>query len=381
MRNKVSLAIIIVLLSIFISTVGLTSPKTYNFNFIDENISVVLQTLAKISNVDMVIDDSIKGNVTLRLNDVSFTTALDLITTSKGLSYRKVGNSFIIEPTDIGATEVIKLQYARATDIKKTLESIMGSLKIKADVDETSNILIISGSPAGCARIKTILADLDVPQQQVVMEAKVVSLNKTDAKNLGVDWTWSGQASDTSSGLIKYGVSNVDGIPYVANYTISALLSKGDAKILARPKLTTISGKEAHILIGDHIPVLTTTTSSGTTTTSISYVDAGIKLTYTPTVTADGSITAKVRTEVSSATLVTAINNYKITAREAETTVCMKDGETMVIGGLIGSEETKNNTSVPFLSNIPLIGGLFKNVSNSKTDNEIMIFLTARVVK
>ena len=187
--------------------------------------------------------------------------------------------------------------------------------------------------------------------------------------------------SDTSSGTIKYGVSNTSGVPYVANYTINALLSKGDAKILARPKLTTISGREAHIMIGDHIPVLTTSTSGGSTTTSITYVDAGIKLTYTPTVTADGSITAKVRTEVSSATLVTAISNYKITAREAETTVCMKDGDTMVIGGLIGSEETKNNTAVPFLSNVPIVGGLFKNVTNSKTDNEVIIFLTARVVK
>jgi len=381
MKTKTYIIILLVLLSMLSSTVGLASPTTYNFSFMNEDISVVLHTLAKISDVNMVIDDSIKGNVTMKLNNVTFDTAMNIITSAKGLSYRQVGDAYIIDPADISASEVVKLRYTRAVDIKKTLESVMGSLKVKVDIDETSNYLIISGSPAGCARIKKILVDLDVPQQQVVMEAKVVVINKTDNKNLGVDWTWSGQTSDTASGTIKYGVSNVSGVPYVANYTISALLSNGNAKILARPKLTTISGKEASILIGDHIPVLTTSTSSGSTTTSISYVDAGIKLTYTPTVTADGSITAKVRTEVSSATLVTAINNYKITTRQAETTVCMKDGDTMVIGGLIGSEETKNNTAVPFLSNIPLIGSLFKSVTNSKNENEVIIFLTATVVK
>jgi len=380
--NKKYVVIILLLLSSMnLSSIGWAKPATMNLNFVDEDVRVILHTLATMNEVNMVIDDSIKGNMTMTLDNVSFDTAMDIITSAKGLSYRQVGTAFIIDPAEVSMSEIVKLRYTRATDIKKTLESSMGSLKVKIDVDETSNCLIISGSPAGCAHIKTLVADLDIPQQQVMMEAKVVVISKSDSKNLGVDWTWSGQTSDTSSGTIKYGVSNVDGVPYVANYTISALLSKGDAKILARPKLTTISGKEAHILIGDHIPVLTTSTSGGSTTTSISYVDAGIKLSYTPTVTADGSITAKVRTEVSSATLVTAINNYKITSREAETTVNIKDGETMIIGGLIGSEETKNNTSVPFLSNIPIIGGLFKSVSNSKSDNEVIIFLTATVVK
>jgi type IV pilus assembly protein PilQ len=381
MRYKSIICTLLLLLFIIVSNVATATPQSIDLNFIDEDVRVVLHTLATISNVDIVIDDSIKGNITILLKDTNFENALNLITSAKGLSYRKVGESFIIEPADMGTTEIYKLRYIRAVDIKKSLEPIIESLKLKAEIDEVSNSLIVSGSPTGCARIKTMLEDLDVRQQQIVMEAKVVVVSKTKAKQLGVDWTWSGQSSDTSSGIIKYGVSNADGVPYVANYTISALLSKGDAKILASPKLTTISGKEAHILIGDHIPVLTQSTSSGTTTTSIQYVDTGIKLTYTPTVTTDGTITAKVRTEVSSATLVTAINNYTITTREAETTVCMKDGETMVIGGLLGTDETKNNTAVPILSNIPLIGNLFKSVNNSKTEDEVIIFLTARVVK
>jgi len=401
-RNKAYVAIVIALLSIFVSTVGLaaspttstdtaattttTAPSkaprpTYSFNFIDEDIRVVLHTLSKISGVDMVIDDSIKGTITMKLNNVYFTTALNLITSAKGLSYRKVDNSIIIEPADLGVTEVIKLQHIRGNDIKKTLEPIATNLKLKIEIDVVSNTLIVTGSPAGCARVKEMLKNLDVLQKQVIMEAKVVAIKKTDAKSLGVDWTWSGQESDTSSGTVHYGVRNISGEPYVANYTVTALISKGDAKILASPKVTTISGNEAYILIGDRIPVMTSSTTNSSTTTSVEYVDAGIKLTYLPTITADGMITAKVRTEISTPSLVASIGNYQITTRQAETTVCMKDGETMVIGGLIGTDDTKNISKVPFLSDLPLLGSLFKSVANSKTETEVIIFLTAKIVK
>ncbi|MDF2634685.1 MAG: type and secretion system protein, partial [Pelosinus sp.] len=264
-----------------------------------------------------------------------------------------------------------------------------------------------SGSPTGCARIKALLVDLDTPQQQVTLEAKVVAINKTKTKDLGIDWSWdvtpqyaeyeapqvniangvttfeAGKVTRANNkGIIQFG-RNPEGHPYEFYYQakINALISNGNAKILASPKLTTINGKEARILIGDRIPVLTEKIEDGKTTTTVEYVDAGIKLIYTPTITEDGTVTAKVQTEVSTPTLVSDIKNYRITTREAETTVCMKDGETMVIGGLIGSEESKTNNNIPFLSNLPLIGTLFKSVHNSKAETEVIIFLTAKVAK
>jgi len=403
-KNKSYIIILIILLSFSISTVGLASPKTYNFNFMNEDIGVVLHTLAKISDVDMVIDDSIKGNVTMKLNNVNFDTALNLITSAKGLSYRKIGNSIIIEPADMGVTEVIKLRYTRAVDIKKTIEPIAASLKLKIEIDDVSNSLLVSGSPTGCARIKKILKSIDVLQQQVTLEAKVVAINKSNMKDLGVDWSWDAapqtptvtesldpttkiktvttNRNGGTNGIIQFG-RNPDGNPYEFYYQakISALISNGNAKILASPKVTTINGKEARVLIGDRIPVLTETTSDGKTSTTVEYIDAGIKLTYTPSITADGTITAKVRTEVSTPTLVPDIKNYRITTREAESNVCMKDGETMVIAGLIGSEESKTYSKVPFLSEIPILGSLFKSVHNSKSETEVVIFLTAKIVK
>lgn len=408
MQNKTYMIIVMLMLSMLISTVGLAaSPKNYSFNFMDEEIRVILHTLAKIGDVDMVIDDSVKGNMTIKLNNVTFDKALDLITAGKGLSYRKVGNSIIIEPADMGMTEVIKLRYTRATDIKKTIEPIASNLKLKIEIDDISNSIILTGSPTGCDRIKKILTSIDVLQQQVTLEAKVVAINKTNMKDLGMDWSWDATPQyseftpekltvsngvtivepatvtrNNNKGVIQFG-RNPEGRPYEFYYQakISALISNGNAKILASPKVTTINGKEARVLIGDRIPVLTENVSNGTTSTTVQYVDAGIKLTYTPIINSDGTITAKVHTEVSTPTLVADIKNYRITTREAESNVSMRNGETMVIAGLIGSEETKNSSKVPFLSDLPLLGALFKSNHNSKSETEVVIFLTATIVK
>jgi Type II secretory pathway, component PulD len=154
------------------------------------------------------------------------------------------------------------------------------------------------------------------------------------------------------------------------------LITNGKAKILATPRIITIPGKAASIFIGDHIPVLTDKIENGTTTTTTSYVDAGIKLSYTPIVSDDGYITSVVHTEVSTPTLVSELKNYKITSRTADTNVRMRNGETLVIGGLINEEEQKSFKSIPFLSNIPLLGELFKSRSTTKSKTEVMMILT-----
>ncbi len=426
MKSNHYILLIIFLLPLLVPTVGMANDKTYNFNFIDEDIHIVLHTLAKISDVDIIIDDSVKGNVTMKLNNVTFPTALDVITTSKGLSYHKIGTSIVIESADMGKTEVTKLRYVRAIDIKKSLETITTALKVKMEIDDISNSIIITGPPAGCARIDEILKYIDVFQQQVSLEAKVVAINKTDMKDLGVDWKWdmtpqsathqreqfstivplynadgspkldsSGNQATTNvetntwkvtrqsnTGILQFG-RNPEGWPYEFYYQakINALLNKGDAKILASPKVTTINGKEARVLIGERIPILTEKTENGKTSTTTEYIDTGIKLIYTPSITTDHTITAKVRTEVSTPTLVADIKNYQISTREAESTVLMKDGETIVIAGLIGSVDSKSSNTVPFFSELPLLGALFKSVHHSKTETEVVIFLTANIIK
>lgn len=398
------------------------SPSaSVDLNFVDEDVRVILYTLANIGGMDIVIDDSVKGSVTMKLNQVPFDTALDLVTRAKGLSYRKINNAIIVESADIGASEIVKLKYARAIELKKSLDAFSSSLKMKVEADETSNSLILSGSPNGIERVKNLLVQLDTPQQQVELEAKVVAINNTNSKDIGIDWSWEATpqypevttenetltvptyATDgttvtgsttitvpkttvtrsSNKGVIRFG-RNPEGYPYEFYYQakINALISNGNAKMLAQPKVTTINGKEARILIGDRIPIqVDSTDNSGKTTTTTQYVDAGIKLTYTPSINADGLITAKVHTEVSSPTLVDSIKAYRITTREAETNVRMKDGETMVIGGLIGNDESETRNKVPFLGDLPMLGKLFQSSHTSKNNTEVVIFLTAHIVK
>lgn len=417
-RNKIAAITVAAILQMFVVLpVGFANPNSISLNFIQEDIRVVLHTLSLLSGVNMIIDESAAKDsptITVRMDNVSLDTAIDLIAQAKGLTYHKVDNTIIFDRADVADSTVIKLQYVTAQDMKTTIASAAESMKVKVETDIPSNSLLVTGSSLGISRLKQIVGELDKKLQQVELEAKVVAISKSKTKDLGVTWTWDQTPktyeydpgdtttdSDTNEtttststitrhtsiadgypGIIQFGRSP-DGLPYEFYYSakINALVSKGNAKILSQPKVTTINGKQARILIGDRIPVQTNTIANGTTSTSTTYVDTGIKLTYTPVIGADGQITANVRTEVSTPQLVSDIKQYQITTREAETNVRMKDGETMVIGGLIGSQESKTFTKVPFLGDLPILGTLFRSVSNSGSESEIVIFLTAHVVQ
>lgn len=290
-------------------------------------------------------------------------------------------------------------------------------------VDRTTNSLLLYGTDAEAERMRNLLAVLDVPVKQVSLEAKVVAIHKDASKKLGIEWEWSklpqSPSAETSyesvrrivqnsdgtyhtvsedvprttverSGLNGEGVSGVvrfgrgpEGFPYEWYYAakLQALITEGKANVLARPNITTLQGHEAVINIGGEVPVPTVSTTNATTTTSIVYRPAGIILRYTPRVNEDGFITAEVHTEVSSPLYVEELRAYRFQKRSADTMVRLRDGETMVIGGLIGSEESRSYSKVPLLGDLPILGAFFRSVRNTKTDSEIMIFLTAHVLK
>ena len=293
----------------------------------------------------------------------------------------------------------------------------------RLNVDLTTNTLCFFGTENEAAIIRQLLKTIDVPGNQVSLEAKIIAIEKTAAKSLGIEWAWSElpQYPDRSheteavtkrvvdadgkvaivterlpreaierqagngvkmGGIIQFG-RGPEGYPFEAYYTakLNALLINGKANILARPNITTINGHEAIINIGGSVPVPTTAVTNSTTTTSIEYRDAGIILRYTPRVNNDGFITAAVHTEVSSPVYVADVKAYRFNKRSAHTTVRLFDGETMVIGGLIGSEESKSFSKIPVLGDLPILGRFFSSIKNAKSESEIMIFLTAHIVK
>ena len=279
--------------------------------------------------------------------------------------------------------------------------------------DAATNSLVFYGTAQEAVQVEHLLNSLDVPIKQVALEAKIVALSKDASKNLGVEWAWSAlpqypnttrryrssseskendelyyssvdrnwQNGQYAPGIIQFG-RGPEGVPFEFYYEakINALISDGKAKMLARPNITTVQGKEAVIEIGGEVPVPTQSVTNATTTTSITYHKAGIILRYTPRVGIDGNITATVHTEVSSPLYVEDIKAYRFQSRSADTTVTLRDGETMVIGGLIGSEESRTLSKVPFLGDLPILGAFFRNLKTSNNESELMIFLTAHVL-
>lgn len=287
---------------------------------------------------------------------------------------------------------IVKLNYAYAHELKKALQNIFGSDKLA--VDTITNAILFKGSTSDRLRLQKAISVLDVPTKQVTLEAKVIALSKEDSKNLGINWNWDkipqnednqnnnsydeNNSSNNFSGNFKFW----RGYSFKFNATLNALIAKGKAKILATPSIITIPGKEASIFIGDHIPVQTEKHNSTGSFTTTEYIDAGIKLAFTPIVSKDGKmVTASVHTEVSTPTLVSEMKNYRITSRTADTNVRMLSGETLVIGGLINEEEMKSIQKVPLLSNIPIFGELFKNRSKRKAKTEVIMFLTPHITE
>ena len=408
------------------------------------DVRSVLMSAARLGHLNLVLGDDVKGQVTLSLT-AEPEEVLRTVAAVQGLVLVEQGGTFLItspgQSSGLRQMHVYHIRYAEPEDLVAAVKmSLQGegnqsglSNKDKQDgeqqdtaeatapagrgaswaaCDGATGSLLLYGTAAEAAQAQAILEELDVPARQVSLEAKVVALSKDASKNLGVEWEWSklpqypqttkswryrrdGTADEYDSraerkfggrdmipGIIQFG-RGPSGVPFEFYYEakLNALVTDGKAKILARPNITTVQGREAHISIGGQVPVPTQSVTNSTTTTSIEYRDAGIILTCTPRVNADGYITATVHTEVSSPLYVEDIKAYRFQKRSADTRVRLHDGETMVIGGLIGSEESRTLSKIPFLGDLPVLGAFFRNLKTTRTESEIMIFLKAHVLE
>lgn len=280
---------------------------------------------------------------------------------------------------------VYKLNYVIAEDIKTSLSGLFPSGSLSFDT--ATNSILLLGTPNEHKRLRQILPTLDTATKQVTLEAKIVAVNDEFSKELGVNWSWDkipqkSNSNDNDDSDYDGNFKFWRGYAFKFNANLNALIADGKAKILARPRIITIPGKEASIFIGDHIPVQTEKHDSSGTYTSTEYIDAGIQLRYVPIISSsDNLVTAQVHTEVSTPTLISELKNYRITSRTANTNVRMRSGETLIIGGLINEEEQRNLQKVPLLSNIPLIGELFKNRTTKKSKTEVLMILTPYVTE
>jgi type II secretory pathway component GspD/PulD (secretin) len=274
---------------------------------------------------------------------------------------------------------VIPLKYIKADQVKNVLISLMPNLRVEA----MNNMLIIVGNWDDMSQAKAILEKVDKAPRQVMFEAQVIELSLIDLKNIGFNWGTStalpevpneiaGNAFHVFLGDSRYGVN--------FKATVNRLLQNKKGRLLASPRIAALDGQTAQIMIGDRLAVESKSTSGNVDYWTVSWVDAAIKLEVTPTVHADDTITTHIKPEVSNKTDTTPQGNPNIRTRQAETTLRVKNGETIVLGGLIQREESRDVVKVPILGNIPLVGQFFRSTNKEKRETELIILITPQIM-
>lgn len=388
----------------------------------------VIQSLAEMAGKNIIFAGAMNGVTTADLDGVTPEEALSVVIQANGLALREEGKTLIVYDgslkTQGTSAETFRLSYADAKEVAATLEDIYKDKRIA--YHSGANSVVVQGTAEELLQARQLVSALDHPEKQVKVEAEVLAVNRSDMKELGIDWdfqsltgsaqynreSWTEQRYVTDdSGNVKYdedgnprirhimrsgwevtapegyaGISygrSVAGHPYTFFFQakLNALISQGKAKVLARPNVVTMNGRKAEILIGSRIPVIVEHMENGVKTTATEYKDAGIKLSYTPRISKTDEITATVRAEVSTPYLVPEMKAYRIITRQADTMVRLRSGDELIIGGLIDKETSHVFRKVPILGDIPLLGKLFQSKKTSVEESEIIIVIRAELVK
>jgi len=458
-----------------------TKEGNVTLDFKDADIQNVLRILSYKSGVNIVASKEVVGTVTIRLVDVPWQEALDVILKTSGFAYERDANIITVSTVDVlkerrekekelkeiepVTTKVFTLQFLDAADAKKLLEpqlspqgriSVLevtgqkgwefGAVRAGGTTEEEgkarrlreaarSRALIITDTPTYLERIAKVLKDIDIKPNQVLIEARIMEVSRDVLKDLGVEFGTGTRlethAKDRTAGQLTIGLGDKthDGAVTARNYSewgnevtpfnpanfnpkatsitaanagleilykrlfgkefevmVHALEEDVRTNTLSAPRILTLSGQEAVIMVGEKYPILATNISgtSGTSTTTLDYYqDIGIQLYVVPQISGENDfVNMIIHPVVSSFTQTVGANAYpRLITREAETQVLMQDGETIVIGGLLKDVKSKGKVGVPILSDIPIIGGLFTRRTNDVEKIDLLIFITARVVR
>jgi len=362
--------------------------KTMKLNFAQPKI--VFAALGKLkSNVGKVIVDEITGTVIL-------------IDTPDKIKVMSEALKNLDTPM---VTEIFELQYAIGVDIKENIDALVTSGTGSVLIDERTNSLIVNDLAGNMNKIRQAIKLLDQETRQVFIEAEILELTLRDRFEWGIDWDkimkepsfWGtalmgnfpiALSSATTFGRITTGTLDGDRFQIAINF----LNTLGDTKVLSSPRIAVVNNEEAVIMVGQREAYITGTTSqsSDTTVTSdtVEFVDVGVKLRVVPTINRDSFITMKIKPEVSTVQRTIQTGTLAdprsiipiVSTSEAETTVKVKDGTTIMIAGLRQNEDSVDTLGIPYLSKIPIIGLMFQNRDSDRDQTEIIIFLTPHII-
>ena len=400
---------------------NIENQPSFSLHVKNAPVQGVLQSLAELTHKNIIFSGTLSSVVTADIDHVTPEEAMEFVLASSGLAAKIDERNIIIfnETMEEKKKRIIRsyrLSYADAEEVAKSLNHLSEDGRVS--YNRTANTIFVSGTPLELMQTEELLHHIDIPEKQVKIEAEVIAVNRSQAKELGIDWEFkplTGSAGyHRENGHKRQYVTDKDGNPRMKNiehngwnisvpegyagisygrsitghpYTfffqarLNALVSQGKARILAKPNVVTMNGKEAEILIGNKIPVLVEHVDNGVRTTTTEYRDAGIKLSYTPRISEKNEITAHINAEVSTPYLVPEMKAYRIITRQADTMVRLKSGDMLTIGGLIDKEESRTFRKIPVLGDIPLLGKLFQSRSKSLEESEIVIIIRADIVE
>ena len=418
-------------------------PTLVTIHAEDAFLPSILAILANESGYNIVTGPNVnqQDKITIHLNDVPIEQAINLVVRAVGLGYEVVGNSFLIaDPKklveEVGITShVIELKYADAMEVKELLKDLTD----KIQVDVSGNKILVNASPKKIAEIEEVIREIDIPAIQIMLETRLIEVALDEEERAGIDWSKLAKYTSilaesgkpphgvTGAGSVVPGlgqsaneagtgvVEDYSGLPFeelpsdmpfnrlyftdesdqsvlptkfsrqltAFDMTINFLIKENKAQILANTKLVTLNGREAYIKMIDIVPYILSSGGVGGQV-QVQREEVGIKLTIKPKVNSDGYITVKVEPEVSSIfEFIGPDNNIpRVKSRLSSTTIRVRDGESIIIGGLISKDKTVTEYKVPYLNKIPLLGNkLFTGTTVVDRTTDLIIQITPTVVK
>ncbi len=407
-----------------------------SLNFQDIPIRAVIQLIADFTNLNIVVSDSVDGNVTIRLDNIPWDEALAFILQSKGLAQRANGNIILVGPSDeINAREQLSLQaqqqaqslaplqsefiqvdYAKASDIASAIKDASNNLlssRGQITVDPRTNTLLVKDTAENIDSIRTLVERLDIPVKQILIEAQIVEADYTFNDHFGFQLTTAATGkigkypfgagptlTDAQANLV--GPKSLDLTNFNVNFADASTTALGlvfnklpggtllglelqaaeaeiRSKTIARPKLITQDQQQASIQTGQEIPYTTTSQAGATPTTT--FQTAVLKLQVTPAITPNNKVNMNVSITDDSPVTIPGATQIGINTTSMSTNILVDDGETAVLGGIFKIIDDVTTNSIPYLSKIPILGRLFTATAGSVTRTEILMFITPHILK
>ncbi len=393
--------------------------QEYMIEFRDALLIDVLKMLSKCAGLNLIAPNDLSGRVTLSFDDMALIDAMRSVLRVNGYEYAmeekvlRIGKpDAFVGGTDL-RTQTFHLKYATAKDLTEKIKSLLSD-RGSVIHDDRTNTLTVKDRDAVVGNVANIINQMDNRDQQVEIEARIVDASKSFARSLGVRWGVNGSSGKfATSGTSDVGLNSDTGNPLNVNLgadnptsgigmvigslsgfniesQLTAAETKGDIQILSKPSVMTLNNMASKIRSGTKIYVKSTSSislgtssaSSSSSSSGLQEINTGIELTVTPQISIDDYIKMQIQAIESEADFSKTVDGIPaILDNTANTTVVVKDGETAVIGGLFKQKTSNQKSGVPGLQNIPVMGYLFKNKAKTRSDSELMIFITPKIVK